>query len=209
LLFELAALTEYFREKEKHRSNIPMRDITWFAINSARRQSEIPDPLIADNDLKTRTGIVRNLKDPADKELFRRFKSSDEAWKIVCRQEHNEDRIFPHEPRTTGAAFTRARRILETEGLHFHDLRHEATSRLLEAGYSIVEIPQLTLHDSWGTLNRYTHLRPESVVIREPMNAGALLAAGTKRFHQVSVPLSFDGADQIALPVQRLHKSWP
>ena len=41
-----------------------------------------------------------------------------------------------------------------------HDLRHEATSRLFEAGYSIVEVQQFTLHDSWGTLSRYTHLRP-------------------------------------------------
>lgn len=163
---ELAALTEYFREKEKRRSSIPMRDIMWFAIHSARRQSEITNLLIADNDQKTRTGIVRNLKHPTDRELFRRFKYSDEAWEIACRYDHNEDRLFPFEPKTIGAAFTRACRVLEIEDLHFHDLRHEATSRLFEAGYSIVEVQQFTLHDSWGTLSRYTHLRPESVAIR-------------------------------------------
>ena len=27
---------------------------------------------------------------------------------------------------------------------------HEATSRLFESGYSIVEVQQFTLHDSWG-----------------------------------------------------------
>ncbi len=163
---ELSALTDYFQQKEKRRSNMPMRDIMWFAIYSARRQSEITRLLIADNDQKTRTGIVRNLKHPTDRELFRRFKYSDEAWEIVSRQDHDEDRIFPFEPRTIGAAFTRACRILEIEDLHFHDLRHEVTSRLFEAGYSIVEVQQFTLHDSWGTLSRYTHLRPESVVIR-------------------------------------------
>lgn len=163
---ELSALSEHFREKEKRRSSIPMRDIMWFAIHSARRQSEITGLLIDDNDKETRTGIVRNLKHPTDRELYRRFKYSDEAWEIVQRQNHDEDRVFPFEPKTIGAAFTRACRVLEIDNLHFHDLRHEATSRLFEAGYSIVEVQQFTLHDSWGTLSRYTHLRPESVAIR-------------------------------------------
>lgn len=47
--------------------------------------------------------------------------------------------------------------------LRFHDLRHEATSRLFERGYSIQEVAQFTLHESWATLNRYTHLKPEDV----------------------------------------------
>jgi site-specific recombinase XerD len=47
--------------------------------------------------------------------------------------------------------------------MHFHDLRHEATSRLFEKGYSIQEVAQFTLHESWATLKRYTHLRPENV----------------------------------------------
>jgi Phage integrase family len=51
-----------------------------------------------------------------------------------------EIRNRPVEPRTIGAAFTRACRVLEIEDLHFHDLRHEATSRLFETGYSIVEV---------------------------------------------------------------------
>lgn len=163
---ELRRLTEYFRDKENRRSSMPMSDIIWFAIHSARRQSEISSLLIADNDEKTQTGIVRNLKHASDRELFRRFKYTDEAWEIICKQDHDNKRVFPYEPTTIGAAFTRACRILEIEDLHFHDLRHEATSRLFETGYSIVEVQQFTLHDSWGTLSRYTHLRPEAVAIR-------------------------------------------
>ena len=106
------------------------------------------------------------MKHPTDRELFRRFKYTHEAWEIVCKQGHDDERIFPYEPKTISAAFTRACRVLEIEDLHFHDLRHEATSRLFETGYSIVEVQQFTLHDSWGTLSRYTHLRPETVAIR-------------------------------------------
>lgn len=40
------------------------------------------------------------------------------------------DLIFPYNPRSVGTAFRRACRELKIENLHFHDLRHEATSRL-------------------------------------------------------------------------------
>ena len=65
--------------------------------------------------------------------------------------------------RSVGAAFTRAVHVLGLKDLHFHDLRHEATSRIFERGYSIQEVAQFTLHESWATLKRYTHLRPEDV----------------------------------------------
>ena len=84
----------------------------------------------------------------------------------MCRQRHGKRRIFPYEGKSVGAAFRRACKMLDIHDLRFHDLRHEATSRLFETGYSIVEVQQFTLHDSWGTLSRYTHLRPETVQIR-------------------------------------------
>lgn len=59
---ELERLTDYFREKEKRRSSIPMSDIMWFAVHSARRQGEITRLLFSDNDATTQTGVVRKLK---------------------------------------------------------------------------------------------------------------------------------------------------
>ncbi len=164
---ELDALTEYFVQKERRRFSIPMSDIMWFAIHSARRQSEITGLLLSDNDDESQTGIVRNIKHPTDRGLFRRFKYTPQAWAIVCRQQHDRQRIFPFEARSVGAAFRRACKMLDIHDLRFHDLRHEATSRLFEAGYSIVEVHQFTLHESWGTLSRYTHLRPEALKIRQ------------------------------------------
>ena len=163
---ELKALTGFFEKRDRRKSNIPMNDIMWFAIHSARRQGEITELLFSDNDSKYQTGVVRDLKHPTERHQIRRFKYTPEAWDIICRQDHNEDRIFPFEPRSIGSAFRQACKMLDIHDLHFHDLRHEATSRLFEAGYSIVEVQQFTLHDSWGTLSRYTHLRPELVTIR-------------------------------------------
>jgi integrase len=163
---ELDALTEFFERRDMRRSNIPMKDIMWFAVHSARRQSEITDLLFDDNDEELQTGAVRDLKHPTERGQIRRFKYTPEAWEIIDRQVHDGSRIFPYEPRSIGSAFRQACKMLDIHDLRFHDLRHEATSRLFESGYSIVEVQQFTLHDSWGTLSRYTHLRPEAVRIR-------------------------------------------
>ncbi|MGA2563867.1 MAG: tyrosine-type recombinase/integrase [Steroidobacteraceae bacterium] len=53
--------------------------------------------------------------------------------------------------------------MLGIKALRFHDLRHEATSRLFERGYQIHEVAQFTLHESWNELKRYTNLRPENM----------------------------------------------
>ena len=163
---ELDALTNHFRKRDQRTSNIPMCDIMWFAIHSARRQSEITHLLFSDNDETAQTGAVRNLKHPTDRGTCGRFKFTDGAWEIVQRQPVIEDRVFPFDARSIGSAFRKACKLLDIEDLRFHDLRHEATSRLFEAGYSITEVQQFTLHDSWGTLSRYTHLRPEGVRMR-------------------------------------------
>ena len=47
---------------------------------------------------------------------------------------------------------------------HFHDLRHEAVSRLVEAGLSDQEVAAISGHKSMQMLRRYTHLRAEDLV---------------------------------------------
>ena len=50
--------------------------------------------------------------------------------------------------------------------LHFHDLRHEAVSRLVEAGLSDQEVSAISGHKSMQMLKRYTHLRAEDLVAK-------------------------------------------
>ncbi|WP_225444545.1 site-specific integrase [Pseudomarimonas arenosa] len=50
--------------------------------------------------------------------------------------------------------------------LRFHDLRHEAVSRLVEAGLSDQEVAAISGHKSMQMLKRYTHLRAEDLVGR-------------------------------------------
>ncbi|MGH8778745.1 tyrosine-type recombinase/integrase [Paraburkholderia sp.] len=67
--------------------------------------------------------------------------------------------FFPHHHRSISASFTKACKFLETEDLHFHDLRHEGTSRLFEMGWNIPHVTAVTGHRSWTSLKCYTHLR--------------------------------------------------
>lgn len=50
--------------------------------------------------------------------------------------------------------------------LHFHDLRHEATSRLFEKDFNLMEVASITGHKTLQMLQRYTHLRPENLLER-------------------------------------------
>jgi integrase len=48
--------------------------------------------------------------------------------------------------------------------LRFHDLRHEAVSRLVESGLNDQEVAAISGHKSMQMLRRYTHLRAEDLV---------------------------------------------
>ncbi len=160
---ELVRLREHFKGRDQ-RASIPMRAIMDFAIASARRESEICRLEWRDNDEAAQTSMVRDAKHPTGKGgNHRRFKYTPEAWALVTAQPRTNEYIFPYEPKSIGAAFTRACHLLGIQDLRFHDLRHEATSRLFERGYQIHEVAQFTLHESWNELKRYTNLRPENL----------------------------------------------
>ena len=63
-------------------------------------------------------------------------------------------------------AYIRAVRRAGIENLTFHDLRHEATTRLFEKGLNIMEVASITGHKDLRMLRRYTHLRAENLAQR-------------------------------------------
>ncbi|WP_423855973.1 site-specific integrase [Acidithiobacillus montserratensis] len=60
-------------------------------------------------------------------------------------------------------AFDRACNRAGIEDLRFHDLRHEATSRLFEKGLNPMQVASITGHKTLQMLKRYTHLRAEDL----------------------------------------------
>jgi integrase len=188
-LDELARLREHFASRDR-RAQIPMQAIVDFAITSPRRESEICRLEWRDNNAATRTGLVRDAKHPTSKDgNHRRFKYTPEAWAIVENQPTTSAYIFPYDPKSVGAAFTRACHVLGIEDLRFHDPRHEATSQLFERGYQIHEVAQFTLHESWNELKRYTNLKPESVrELKSPEALPALRSRGRQAIVVIEQP---------------------
>jgi integrase len=159
---ELKDLADYYRFNF---GKIPMRDLIPFAVDSAMRMGEIvglrwedyrpgDQPMI----------LIRDRKDPKDKRGNNQLVPLLGATAaIIEAQPRRVALIFPYKVDSIGASFRRACQRLLIEDLHFHDLRHEGTSRLFEQGYSIPEVAIVTGHKDWKSLKRYTQLAPTSL----------------------------------------------
>jgi len=141
-------------------------DIVQFAVATAMRRGEIGRLMWADVDEQKRLVLVRDRKDPRQKVGNDQWLPLlGQAWDILQRQPKvdGEPRIFPIGESTVSKYFTEACRALSIPDLHFHDLRHEGTSRLFEDGFEIQQVALVTGHKDWRHLRRYTNLKPEDL----------------------------------------------
>lgn len=169
---ELERLFAHFDSNPRY--TVPMTRAVKFAIATAMRIDEIFRIEWDTLDERTRTIVVPDRKDPRKKDgNHQRVPLLDatgyDAWALLQEQRElrlNPARCFPYNSKTAGTAFQRAVRHLKITDLHFHDLRHEATSRLFEAGLTIEQVPLVTGHKDWKMLKRYTQLRPEGLYAR-------------------------------------------
>lgn len=189
---ELDHLTAFLDGNPKQQ--LPVGRIVRFAVATAMRIEEITRIRWNDIDERKRTVIVRDRKDPRHKDGNHQpvpllAATGYDAWAILKDQgaiTGHLDRIFPYDPRSISAAFRRACRELEVDDLRFHDLRHEGTSRLFEAGFTIEQVSLVTGHKDWKMLRRYTNLRPEKLhdtarELRERAEENAKRRAGQSR----------------------------
>lgn len=157
---ELAAITKHLTEGR----GLVYAQAVLFAVATAMRRGEVCAIKWADLDRDKRLILVRDRKDPRKKignhEWIPLLPA---AWEIVKARPEGGDRIFPIHPQTLSKYFTETCRELKIPDLHFHDLRHEGTSKLFEEGYDIQEVSLVTGHKRWDNLKRYTNLKPESL----------------------------------------------
>jgi integrase len=166
---ELTKLYAHFDANDRY--TVPMTRVIKFAIATAMRIDEIFRIEWDTLDERTRTILVPDRKDPRkkdgnDQRVPLLASTGLDAWQLLQDQRAlrlNGPRCFPYNSKTAGTAFQRACKSLGIKDLHFHDLRHEATSRLFEAGLTIEQVPLVTGHKDWKMLKRYTQLRPEGL----------------------------------------------
>lgn len=133
-----------------------IRPLIQLAIETAMRQGELLKLEWQYVDLKTRVAHLPNTKngDPRDIPL------TSEAIIVLRSLPRNiSGRVFPITKESVKKAFTRLTDRAKLIDFHFHDLRHEATSRFFEKGLNIMEVSTITGHKDLQMLKRYTHLK--------------------------------------------------
>lgn len=163
---ELARLGAWFTGQKSGRvkSPVPMYLILWFAIYSCRRMSEIFSLRLSDFDREHMTWLVRDVKNPGGSagnhlEMSVPDRLLPVIDAIIETVPRTDDRLLPFNAKTVGTYWGRHMKLCGIEDLHFHDLRHESCSRMAEDGLSIPQIQQVSLHESWGSLQIYVNMR--------------------------------------------------
>lgn len=155
-------------------SNPMLGWIVQIALESGMRSSEISSLRISQVDLEKRVVRLSNTKNDAARTVPL-TKRATEVFQAALDNDLRPDDcflIFFGEPGKDGKrrpyAFTKVwgtlKQRLGMQDLRFHDLRHEAVSRLVEGGLSDQEVSAISGHKSMQMLKRYTHLRAEDLV---------------------------------------------
>jgi integrase len=74
--------------------------------------------------------------------------------------------VFDIHPVAMDKAWRRGCKTTGIVDLHFHDLRHEAVSRLFERGLNMMEVAAVSGHKTLSMLQRYTHLKAEDLAVK-------------------------------------------
>jgi integrase len=174
---ELQKLTNFFYERWiASDTKIPMYLIMWFAIYTCRREKEITELKLINFNQSSMDWLVENIKHPNgsignDKNFHvteQAFRVINELMKPEIKKRmciENTDLLIPFDAKTIGTYFRRACKLLAIDDLRFHDLRHEGATRLAEQGLNIPQIQQITLHESWSSLQRYVNLSKRTDIL--------------------------------------------
>ena len=135
-------------------------DIIAFAIETAMRRAEIAQMRWEHVNLARRVVLLPETKSGEP----RRVPLSSKAITILDIRKKDLGPVWEiQHPASITKAFVRVCTRAKLEDLRFHDLRHEATSRLFEKGLNMMEVAAITGHKTLIMLKRYTHLRAEDL----------------------------------------------
>ena len=144
-------------------TNKQIKVIVELAIETAMRRSEILN--IKENDINW---SLKTLRIPNTKtHTARTIPLSNKAIRLLRSLSVNMDcTYFSIKADSASQAFKRACEKTGIDNLRFHDLRHEATTRFFEYGLNVMEVATITGHKDLKMLNRYTHLRAETIALK-------------------------------------------
>jgi integrase len=142
-----------------------LKPLLTMAVETAMRRGELLGLLWQDVDFRLRIAHLLQSKngDARDVPLSQRAVLSLRELNPDGRQQGH---VFPMTGNSVRSAFERLVSVLGIQDLRFHDLRHEAISRLFEKGLNPIEVAAISGHRELKMLQRYTHLRATDLVAR-------------------------------------------
>ena len=141
-----------------------------FAIETGMRRGEISGLSWGDIDLVKRKVCLHHTKngEPRQVPLTRQAIEVLESLQVMGTKE-----VFPMSMNVLRNQFDRVKKTAEKDwdesgvnpfkDLRFHDLRHEALSRLSDAGLNVIELSYISGHKTMAMLKRYTHPSHEAI----------------------------------------------
>ncbi|MCS8413413.1 site-specific integrase [Pseudomonas aeruginosa] len=132
------------------------------ALESAMRQGEILKLTWENLNLKSRIAHLPETKNGSRRDVPLSLKARDALIRLGVK---SKGRVFSYSPQGLKSVWRLMLLRLGIEDLHFHDLRHEAISRLFELGtLDLMEVAAISGHKSLSMLKRYTHLKAQRLV---------------------------------------------
>lgn len=186
------------RECTSHQSE-EMFSIVVIAIETAMRQGEILNLRWEHINLSTRIAHLPQTKNGTARDIPLSARAREALTKIPIKTNGS---VFTY----TSAGFKSSWRAmikrLNINDLKFHDLRHEAISRLFEnSSLDMMEVAAISGHKSLAMLKRYTHLKAQKLVkkldgnknkgrrfIIDNINSYPAIISQKNNLHVISVP---------------------
>lgn len=145
------------------RRNPLMQPLVIVAIETAMRRGEILSLLREHVHLERRVVFLPITKNGQSRyvPLSKRVVET-----IGMLPESPDGRLFPISVAAMEANFLKAVRRAGLANLHFHDLRHTATSRMAKKLPNVIELASVTGHTSLQMLKRYYHPKAEELALK-------------------------------------------
>ncbi|KND62305.1 Shufflon-specific DNA recombinase [Candidatus Burkholderia verschuerenii] len=171
------------RAASKHR-NHEIYSIVVLALETAMRQGEILSLQWENIDLRVRIAHLPITKNGSKRDVPLSLRAVDALTRLGV---GTQGPVFNYTSDGFKSAWRTMIKRLAIQDLHFHDLRHEAVSRLFELGtLDMMEVATISGHKSMQMLKRYTHLKASNLVAK--LDGRKTLNKGKQVISQTIVP---------------------
>lgn len=162
----LAGELERLLEAGKKTRNKLIISIVRFALETAMRRGEILSLRWRDIDEQRATATLLETKNGHSRVIPLTDMALEILRSVSPEKRQENGRVFPVAANALRLSWGRLIKRAKIDDLHFHDLRHEAISRLFELGLTVPEVASISGHRDMRMLFRYAHASHASIRVK-------------------------------------------